>query len=269
MPQQPLDPEDALAAEQLFGPAEDDTPAQEAPEEPTPEPEAAPDPNAELLERLKKLESRVGTDDDVSVVKSQRDKIKNENEQIRPAIEALQQQIAALAAQRAQDDDQAFDYQWQQWIAGQTDKQAAQARYEVAQQNRLLQRRAAAVAQAEQGIRQAQEQQYFGQVIENTKRIFRDLAMKAGVPPSELDETSEDALKASFEAAYQKKQRQEQTPARVPGHKPQRGGAPAPAKDVRSWFSQKAATNKWGDIEQAFQAAENIRGLDINEILRR
>ena len=74
----------------------------EEPEEPAEGAEAPTDDISRLEQELNKLRQKVGTDEDVSVVKSQRDKLRNQLEQLQAQVEEHQRMLETQQQQMTQ-----------------------------------------------------------------------------------------------------------------------------------------------------------------------
>ena len=234
-----------------------------------PEPQEDSDP---LTARLKALEQRIGTDDDVRKVKSQRDQLKNELDQLKPAVEQLQAQVMQTVAQRARDEDAAFETAWAQHIRSQPDQahvSLAQQQYNAMKTQRDADRRAAVIDQRERQLVSQEQESSAQQMVQGVQALYSSLAQSAGVDPSKLDMSSAGNLQKSFQAEIAKAQRLGQNPPPKPGHAPQRGGAPAPAKTVMNWFDDAVASGDFKRINAAFKAASEHQGLTVDDIVRR
>jgi hypothetical protein len=226
---------------------------------------------AELRKQIEELQKRIGTDDDVNVVKSQRDKARNEVDQLRPAVEGLQQQFQSIQQQRQTNEYANWEQQWRAHVAAQPDepsRRLASQQFEVAREKVVLAQQAQIVAQQRASLEQRAQQDGVQSLINKTVQTYAKLAETLGIPARELNLESESKLQASFDEAVAKRQRLNQNPpANIP-HVPQRGRQ-APAQDLESWFDSKRAQGKYNDIEAVFTAAKQGQGLRPEDILRR
>jgi hypothetical protein len=235
---------------------------------------AEPEPQDEspLLARLKALEQRIGTEEDVRTVKSQRDQLRNELEQLKPSIEQLQRAVQETQVRSTRDEDAQFEYSWKQYVDSQPSPEARNAairEYNFNKAQRDLAKREALIAQREaetnQSYTSAQEQMRAQAIM----GFYDEQARTVGVDPAKLDHTSPQKLSDSFRAEFEKAQRLRQNPPPTPGAQPQRQKGTPATQTIDQWFARAAQQNDWRKINEAIKYAEQNKGVPIEDILRR
>lgn len=220
----------------------------------------------DLRKRVRELEAKRGTENDVSVLKSQRDKLRNELEQYKSQTQEqfnqVQQQLQGLTQQRTTDIAKDFETQWSTYIRQQPAgpaQQQAQAEYrekraqfyadlKVAQQMAILEQEKRQVGEAKQQLQTIAE-------IESYVRKGDELARSIGVDPARLDRSNQAAYDDSLkrEAERIREVRESNVPGIPP--KPARGGKVARARDMQGWFNSRIANNDWQAIDDMYKAA--------------
>lgn len=219
----------------------------------------APPPDYEA--EIQKLRQKLGTDEDVNVVKSQRDQLRNQLQQIQAQWEAERQELQALMQQAQQ------QLQWyQQQYVQQMPPEQQQAWAQQAQQMQLQQYIQALQAQNQQ-YQQMIAQQRQQQAVERIKATiigaYQDAATAAGVDPGELDTSSYEALQKSYNDKVRPMLGRKQPPS--PPQVPNRG-APTPQKGVDQWFAETLNNKGWNEIERIFDLAG--QGIDPRTLMR-
>lgn len=267
----------------LAGHGDSEEPEPDAqPEEPTEDAEGTEfeEQEEDLAERLARLQQRLGTEEDVSVVKSQRDRIRNQFEeyrsQIEPVMEQLAQRLQQLEQSRVQSDFQRWEQQWQQYVGAAPnaqerqwrESQFAQARQAALQQIALHQREQQ-LGQREQMLQQTGGDHAQQALVDFVIGMYEEIAKTVGVDSAKLNRENYSALKQSFAEQLQEKQKLAQkAPPKLPT-RPQRGGHTSAPRDVYDWFQSYAQKGDYGSIEQAFQAMKQFEGLRLEDILSR
>jgi hypothetical protein len=225
-----------------------------------------------LAEELRRLRQRIGTEDDVAVVKSQRDKLRNRLAELEQQLaakqveEQMRQQIAQMEAAYQQ-----WVGQWRNYIDSQADpaaRQAAEAEFAQHDQNvrqqmeqrvreMNLQLRESALAAIQQA---SDEERRVQAVIEG----YKEAAKAIGADPEKLDTSSFSKLIQSFTAEAKKVRGSGAYPT-----PPQRGGRASRVRDVQSWFDYHIGKGDFAKIEQAFEAAKTFPGLRVEDIISR
>jgi len=219
-------------------------------------PEAPPE--IDYQAELTRLQQRIGTENDVNTVKSQRDQLRNQYEQIRQQAEADRAQAAQLQAQVQQ---------YQAYLMQQMppEQQAAyqQQQAQQAYQQQLYQAQEQA-RQYQQQLLQVQAQSAMQQLREAMIRPYADAAQTVGIDPSELDTSNFEALQKSYNEKVRPRLGAKQPPA--PPQVPNRG-VPNPARTVDQFFGNiLSGENPQAALERVFrQGAQG--GVRIEDIL--
>ncbi len=267
----PTAPEELFAA--LRGePQEPETSAERAPEAT----EAEPD----LAAQLEKLRARLGTDDDVNVVKSQRDKLRYQLEQYQQQaqaqVQSLAQRLAQLEQTQVQGAYQQWEAQWQAYLAAAPDDAALQRRTQeytqarqLAQQQIQAQARERELAQREQAVHQTDAERAQQAMIDFTTSVYENVAEELGLDKSKLSKESYSALRNSFtEEVKRIKEAADGQGQKFPTP-PQRHGRVGPRRDTRGWFEGLIAQGDFDKIEDAFRIAKQSQGLKLEDIISR
>lgn len=284
--------EDSLEGqEELFralsGYEESEPPEDSAPEEDEEllEEEAGEAPEGEptelsIREQLRKLQERLGTEEDVSVVKSQRDKLRNELEQYRsqvePYVQQLSQRLEQLEQTRVQSDYQRWEDEWRNYVASSPDPQTHQQRTqefnrarEAAQQQMALYQRQQQLAQREQSLAQGDSERAQQSLIQFVTGVYEEAAKEMGLDTSKLNRDNYSALRASFKEQLEQTKRLRESPPRKVPTRPQRGGRTSAPKDVHNWFDGLIAKQDYQTIENAFRAMKEFDGMTLEDIISR
>lgn len=266
--------DDSLDPQAMFAAAE----FEEAEEpETSVEPEEAEeevDPRSEL----KKLKERVGTDEDVSVVKSQRDRLRNQLEEYQGRVEPLVQELSTRMQQmeqgRVQEEYQRWESQWQGYVASSPDARTRQAREsefanarQTAQQRMQMYQQQQELARREQVLRQNDNQKGQQALIDFVTSTYEDMAKQVGIDPAKLNRENFSALKSSFQEQLQQS-RLRQAPRNLPT-RPRHGGRTGGPKDVNSWFDNAIGSHDYQKLQDAFTAAKQFEGLRLEDIISR
>lgn len=268
----PERPEDLFRA--LAGQGEPEEPPASAEEQAEEEPE--PDPR----EQLRRLQERIGTEEDVSVVKSQRDRLRNQFEeyqaQVQPLIQQLTQRLSQLEQGQAQSAYQQWEQQWRDYVSAASDPQTRQWRaqefahaQQLAQQQMELQQRQQALAQREQALHQGTDQQAQQSLVNFVTAVYEEVGRQLNLDVSKLNKESYSSLKKSFDEQLQETQRQRQQVPPKPPTPPQRRGRTGAPRDVHSWFDNLFAEGNYQKIEDAFRAAKEFQGIKVEDIISR
>lgn len=264
-----LDPQAMFAAEE-FEEAEEPEASAEA--------EDAEVEEVDPREELKKLKQRLGTDEDVSVVKSQRDRLRNQLEEYQGRVEPLVQELSARMQQmeqsRVQQEYQQWESQWQGYVASSPDARTRQAREaefasarQTAQQRMQMYQQEQELARREQVLRQSDAQKGQQALIDFVTSTYEDMAKEVGIDPSKLKRENYSALKQSFQEQLQQS-RLKQAPRNLPT-RPRHGGRTGGPKDVNSWFDSAIGSRDYQKLEDAFSAAKQFDGLRLEDIISR
>ncbi len=232
--------------------------------------ETQPEPD-DPLARLKALEQRIGTEDDVRTVKSQRDQLKAQLEQLAPAVEQMRARLSQLESQRTQDEDRQFESAWAQYIQAQPAgerQELARQQYIAMKAKRDADRRAAEIAAAQQAIATAAQEAQAEQTVQRVQSFFAAMAQEAGIDPAKLDMSSAGALYDSFKKEMTRLKELAQTTPPKPPRKPQHSGSVSQGTTFSSWFDDLAARGDWARINRVFRQAEAKQGLSLEELMR-
>ena len=215
-------------------------------------------PEIDYQAELTRLQQRIGTDNDVNTVKSQRDQLRNQFEQVRQQAEADRAQMTQLQAQVQQ---------YQAYLMQQMppDQQAAyrqQQAQEVYQQQLYAAQEQA--RQYQQQLLQAQAQSAMQQLRDAMIRPYADTAQTVGIDPSDLDTSSFDALQKSYNEKVKPRLVPRQVP--TPPQSPNRG-APSPTRTIDQLFNAALVSeNPRAALERIFNAG-NQGGVKIEDII--
>ena len=208
-----------------------------------------------------RLQQKMGTDNDVNVVKSQRDQVKNQLQQMQAALENTRRQAEAEQAQMRQ----ALE-QYQAWYVQQMPPEQ-QAQWQQAQQYQAQQGQWQQVVAERDALRNQLAQTQAAQMTERLKQMtiqpYVEAAQAVGLDPSELDVTNVESLQRSFNEKVKPLLglRQPPSPPGVPNR-----GQPAPPQDIDTFFAGLMnGPNPQAAIERAFERARGggVKPTDI------
>ncbi len=269
----------ALAATEESDEPETDAELEEPEEELEPEEEPSP-PEEDVREQLRRLQQRVGTEDDVSAVKSQRDRLRNELEeyraQVEPHIQELAQRLEQLEQGQVQSQYQRWEAQWQGYIDAAPDtptrqermQQFAQAR-QTAQREMALYQRQQELAKREQNLQQTDTQKAQQSLIDFVTGFYDEVGKKLGMDVTKLNKDSYSGLRQSFDEQLEQVTRlRQQAPRKLPT-RPQRGGRTSAPKDVTGWFDNLIGKKDYQTIEEAFRVMKESQGVKLEDIISR
>lgn len=226
---------------------------------------SVPETPAEIDYRLEyeKLQQKLGSDADVNVVKSQRDQLRHQFEQMQAQIDAERQQVQQAMAQ-AQAQLQYYQQQQLQQMPPEQQQayfaQAQQMQYQ--QQMQAYQQRA---EEAQQALLRYQAQEQAESVKQAIIRPYVDAAKSVGLSERDLDLTSFETLTKSYNEKVLPMLGMQRPPS--PPAVPNRGtplGPQSPMDWMRGIINQE---NGMHQLEGVFDQLE--RGVDPRDLIHR
>lgn len=204
----------------------------------------AAEPEKDWQAEYAALQKKLGTEDDVNAVKSQRDQIKHQAEQ----LAARQAEYEATLAQAQQ---QLQYYMQQQYAAMNPDQQAAwQYQAQQVQAQQYIAQLQAQNAEYQRAIVEAQQRQAVDGIRAAVLQVYGDVAQAAGISLDDLDVSSLGALHKSYTEKVKPILTSRQAPP-TPPQVPNRG-LPTTAPRIDEWFADAARTKGLNEVERLF-----------------
>lgn len=220
-------------------------------------------PEVDYRAEYEKLQQKLGTDDDVNAVKSQRDQLRHQYEQMQAQVEQERQQVQQALAQAQQ---QLMWYQQQQYQQMPPEQQQAyMAQYQQYQYQQQLQQYQQQAQQAQEQLTRWQAQQEAERVKQAIIAPYLDAAKAVGLSEQDLDLTSFEALKKSYQEKVVPMLGMQRPPN--PPAVPNRGAPTAPQGPMewmRGLINQPGGLNK---IEGFFDQIQ--QGIDPRDLMRK
>ena len=220
-------------------------------------------PEVDYRTEYEKLQQKLGTDNDVNAVKSQRDQLRHQYEQVQAQVEAERAQVQAALEQARQ---QLAWYQQQQLQQMPPEQQQAyMAQYQQMQYQQQLQQYQQQAQAAQQQLQQWQAQQEAERVKQAIIAPYLDAAKAVGLSEKDLDTTSYEALKQSYQAKVVPMLGMQRPPN--PPTVPNRGaptGPQSPMDWMRGIINQENGMHK---LEGVFDQLQ--RGVDPRDLMNK
>lgn len=212
------------------------------------------------------LQKKLGTEEDVNTVKSQRDQIKHQLAQMQAQLQQWEQERAQYQQAMTQAQQQLQYYVQQQYAQMSPEQQAMYAQQaQQAQYQQYLAQLAAKNQEYEQKLAQYERQQQIEPIKQAIIRTYSEAARAAGVDANELDFSSLGALEQSYTEKVKPLLGARQNPPPQPPQTPNRG-MPTPPPTVDAWFQNTIKDKGLSEVERIFDLVG--QGVDPRRLMR-
>lgn len=223
-----------------------------------------PAPSLEDLQsRIRQFEQRVGTEEDVRTVKSQRDTTQAQLQQTQQQLQATQAQLQELQVLKQQLSDQQASAYAQTLPADQAKQYMAE--YQLRRQSEAVQQE---YARAQTVRSQAEQQaQFFAALQAAQQALDAEIALvrSVGLDPEKYDFSKGPSVRQVWQADLARQRSLQAAPPPKPPAAPVRGN-PAPAQNLE----QKFESMSWGEKVKFIEEIKNTRGrITVDDLLAR
>lgn len=212
------------------------------------------------------LQKKLGTEEDVNAVKSQRDQARHQLEEYQAQLQQWEQERAQYQQALSQAQQQLQYYMQQQYAQMSPEQQAMYAQQaQQAQYQQYLAQLQQQNQEYRQKLAEIERQRQVEPIKQAIMRTYSEAARAAGVDPNELDFSSMGALEQSYTEKVKPLLGARQSPPPAPPQTPNRG-VPTPPPSIDAWFQNTIKDKGLNEVERIFDLVQ--QGADPRTLMR-